>query len=229
MDTLENKVDTLYLNEFVEILHMQAIEKAFEDAEKFEKYAFIKNVGESYLNWAFAGTIASLLSFLIYVFGEQLSVKNDYLSAAVGAVWFVAVMFVYYFTMRAFPLEYWQKKKTLGNSLKKDTATVNYSWLVSFAIGIGLGYYLKYLLDSFSGLLFGIAFAIALGNLLMGLKISYSRNMLFAIAVAVFVLSFIIIFTPHPYNYLVFGIIIAIPYYIAGIVLLTVKLAEIVQ
>ena len=208
---------------------MQAIEKAFEDAEKFERYAFIKNVGESYLNWAFAGTIASLLSFLIYVFGDKLNVENAFLSAAVGTVWLIAVMFVYYFTVMAFPLEYWQKKKKLGKSFNKNTVMINYSWLISFAIGISLGYYLKYLLNTFSGLLFGIAFAIALGNFLMGLKISYSKNMLFAIATVIFVLSFFLIFTPYPYNYLEFGVIIAIPYYVAGIILLTVKLPETIQ
>ena len=194
---------------------MEEITSAIKDAERFERYLHMKTVGDGYLLWAALCFIGSLLTYLLEIFGEALEIDESYIGPAIGSIWLIMVSIGALFAFRIDP-------KTRTNLLDQEINDLNtkigLSWGLSFMMGFILSFSLAGLsiIEQETAPLLGIGISISLGNVWIYFITKKKAGIALFVGLAVFLGLPLVAFSSEPYISLILGIVISLPYYIAG-------------
>ena len=203
---------------------MKNLDRAFDDAKRFEEYLVYKISAQGYLLWAALGSCGALISFLIIVFGKVLGVKEDYLSASIGFLWLIVASTGILFAFHVRPEERSVLKPQGQKNHDGTSRKIGIGWAIAFLLGSLFEFVLSPIgLITQHGLV-AVIFALALGNLwnYWVLRPEF-RESLFT-GLILFGMIWVVLITPAPYSMLMFGFAVALPYYMVGFYYYRVKI-----
>ncbi len=188
---------------------MDQLKQAFENAKLYDRYVYTKMYAQGNLLWGYIGLFGTIVTYFILVIADALKIDENYVGAGIGMLWIALSSVGILFAFNPRPEE--------RVELSKKPETPNFlwpMWILGFLIGalVEIPAQNAGLVETHA--ILAVSVALFIGNSANAVVVREKLSYLIPILILLSIIGILIV--PYPYEMLIFGIGIWIPYYIVG-------------